>query len=469
MFETLTNRLQHVFRELRGQARLSEGNIAAAMDEIRTALLEADVNLQVVRTFIAEVREACLGEEVVRSVTPGQQVVKVVSDRLVALLGEANVPLDLGGPAPAVIMLIGLHGSGKTTTAAKLAKLLAGKQGRRPMLVAGDIYRPAAIDQLAVLGRDLGVPVHVDRANPDVASIARAGVEAARRAGCDTVIIDTAGRLQIDDRMVMELVRVRQAAGPREVLLVADAALGQEAVSVAEHFHRALDITGVILTKLDGDARGGAALSIRQVTGRPIKFAGVGEKVDDLEPFHPERMASRMLGMGDIVSLVEKAAAEVEAKDAARMAEKIRQEGFDFADFRDQLRQMRKMGGLESILGMLPGGDQMRGMPGFDEKRIVHMEAIINAMTPTERSRPEIIDFPRRRRLAKGSGTSLEEVGQLIRQFAEMRKMMKRTGLISRLMSGKAALGGGGGPAGLMTRGSNVTPPARKKRRKGRR
>jgi signal recognition particle subunit SRP54 len=283
------------------------------------------------------------------------------------------------------------------------------------------------------------------------------------------VIIDTAGRLQVDDRMVMELVRVRQATAPREVLLVADAALGQEAVSVAEHFHRALDITGVILTKLDGDARGGAALSIRQVTGRPIKFAGVGEKVDDLEPFHPERMASRMLGMGDIVSLVEKAAAEVEAEDAARMAEKIRQDGFDFADFRDQLRQMRKMGGLESILGMLPGGDQMRGMPGFDEKRIVHMEAIINAMTPTERSRPEIIDFPRRRRLAKGSGTSLEEVGQLIRQFAEMRKMMKRTGLLSRLMSGKAALTGGGGQGGLMSRGSNVTPPARKKRRKGRR
>lgn len=471
MFENLTQRLQQVFRELRGQARLSDANIATAMDEIRTALLEADVNLQVADGFIAEVRQACLGEEVLRSVTPGQQVVKVVSDHLVGLLGEANVPLDLAGPSPTVVMLIGLHGSGKTTTAAKLAKLLLAKQSRRPLLVAGDIYRPAAIDQLEVLGRELGVPVHVDRTNPDVAAIARAGVEAARRNGQDTVIIDTAGRLQIDDRMVMELVRIRQATSPREVLLVADAALGQEAVSVAEHFHRALELTGVILTKLDGDARGGAALSIRKVTGCPIKFIGVGEKTDDLEPFHPERMASRMLGMGDIVSLVEKAAAEIEVEDAARMAAKIQAEGFDFADFRDQLHQLRRMGGLEKIMGMLPGGDQLAGMGGFDEKKIVHMEAIINSMTPAERAKPELIDFPRRRRLARGSGTSIEEVGQLIRQFSEMRKMMKRTSLMGRLMSGKTpiASGAGAGRGAFLARGSNVTAAKSKKRKKSRR
>jgi len=466
MFESLTQRLQQVFRELRGQARLSEENIAAAMAEIETALLEADVNLQVARDFVAEVRAGCVGQEVLRSVTPGQQVVKLVSDRLVELLGARQVSLELSGPSPAVIMLVGLHGGGKTTTAAKLAKWLREKQGRQPLLVAGDIYRPAAITQLEVLGRDLGVPVHADRANPDVAAIARAGVEAARRTGRDTVLIDTAGRLQIDEQMVMELVRIRQTVAPREVLLVADAALGQEAVSVAEHFHRALDLTGVILTKLDGDARGGAAISIRKVTGRPIKFAGVGEKLADLEPFHPDRMASRILGMGDIVSLVEQAAAEVEAEDAAKMAEKIAREGFDFNDLREQFRQLRRMGGMEKLMGMLPGGAQLAGAQGFDEKKLAHLEAIICAMTPEERRRPDLLDYSRRRRLARGSGTKLEEVSQLLRQFTEMRKVMKRTGLLNRLMAGKTPLAGG---AGLMSRGSNVTAPKHKRRKKGRR
>lgn len=465
MFENLTDGLQQVFRRLRGYGRLSESNISDAMDEIRTALLEADVNYQIVKEFIAEVREHCLGAEVLKSVTPGQQVVKIVNDCLVGLMGESSVPLDLGS-FPSVIMVIGLHGSGKTTTAAKLAVNLK-KQNKKSLLVAGDIYRPAAIDQLEVLGNETGIPVYTDRSNPHVSVIAKNAVDSAVREGMDAVIIDTAGRLQIDDQMVQELVHINYAVSPKEILLVVDAALGQEAVSVADHFHKALGITGVILTKLDGDARGGAALSLRRVTNCPIKFVGVGEKVDDLEAFHPDRMASRILGMGDIVSLVEKAAEEIDEQEAARLEEKLRKQSFDFDDFLQQMRQMRKMGGLDSIIKMLPGGGQLGSLPpGLDSKKILHMEAAVCSMTKEERVRPEIINFSRRKRIAGGSGTSLEVVGQLIKQFSMMRKMMKKTSLINKLMSG-SSFGDIASFPKSFRRGSNIIKS--KKRKKWRR
>ncbi len=451
---------------MRGQGRLSESNIADAMREIRVALLEADVNQKVAMDFIEQVRAECLGDEVLRSVTPGQQVVKVVNDKLVELMGEKAAPLTFKNK-PAVIMMIGLHGSGKTTSSAKLANLVK-KQGRNPILVAADVYRPAAIDQLEILGDDTGVPVHVERGNRNVPAIARNAWERARLENFDTVIIDTAGRLQIDEAMLRELVLIKQAVNAGEVLLVADAALGQEAVSVAEHFHRDLNISGVILSKLDGDARGGAALSIRKVAECPIKFVGVGEKIEDLEVFHPDRMASRILGMGDVVSLVEKASEQIEEEEAARLEEKLRKNKFDFEDFLQQIRQMKKMGGLESVLKMLPGGDAMANSAGMDESRTVRMEAAILSMTPGERRRPDIIDFSRRKRIAKGSGTSLELVGQLIKQFLMMRKMMKKTGLVQKMMSGGLSGLGAMGMGGLSRQigGAGATKKKKKKRRK---
>ncbi len=438
MFDSLSDRLQETFRRLRGQARLTENNMSDALQEIRVALLEADVNLKVVREFIEDVKGDCIGGDVIKSVTPGQQVIKIVNDRLVELMGSEEVDLKLNSK-PSVIMMVGLHGSGKTTTAGKLALKLK-KEKKHVMLAAGDIYRPAAIDQLEVLGREIDVPVFADRGCNNVAMIARNAIERAKLEHCDVVIIDTAGRLQIDDTMVQELVQVNQTARPDEILLVGDAALGQEAVSVSEHFHQALGLTGIVLTKLDGDARGGAALSMRKVTGVPVKFVGTGEKLENLEVFHPERMASRILGMGDVVTLVERAAEKIDEEQALKLQEKLRKSQFDFEDFLGQLRQISEMGGMESVLKLLPGGKNLAGMMShMDPKYFSHMEAIVLSMTREERSNPDILDFSRRKRIAKGSGTSLEEVAQLIKQFSEMRKMMKKSGILGKFFNSDAS------------------------------
>ena len=478
MFQNLSDKLHDALRHLRGQAVLTEANINESMEEIRTALLEADVNVDVAEDFVRNVRTECLGGKVLRSVTPGQMAVKIVHDRLTALMGEEAVPLA-SGKSPVVILMCGLHGSGKTTTSGKLALRLK-KQNRRVLLAALDVYRPAAIDQLEILGREIGVDVHAERNVPDVPAIALRALDRARTEGADYLILDTAGRLQIDEPMVRELVRVKDMTHADEILLVADAALGQQAVSVAKHFHDALGLTGVVLTKLDGDARGGAALSIRSVTGCPVKFAGTGEKLEDLDVFHPERMASRILGMGDVVSLVERAAEKFDQEEAAKLEEKFKKNSFDFDDFLSQLRQMSKLGGVESILKFLPGGDKLADMPEFDSKKFSSMEAIICSMTRKERANAEMIDMSRKRRIARGSGRSQEEVSQLIRQFLMMKKMMKNSGLVGRLLGGapKGGMGpmfaprlpggfGGMGRGGFggMGRGSNYTPP-RKKRKK---
>lgn len=438
MLDALSDKLHDVFKKLRGEATLTENNIQEAMREIRLALLEADVNLEVVRSFIDKVRQDCLGKDVVRSISPGQQVVKIVNDRLVELLGSQQAELNLAS-SPTVIMMVGLHGSGKTTTSAKLAKMLK-KQRKNVLMAAADVYRPAAIDQLEFLGNEIGVPVYAERGNMNVAQIAANAVDQAKFNHNDVVIIDTAGRLQIDENMIQELIRLRQTVRSDEVLLVADAALGQEAVSVAQEFHKALSLTGFILTKMDGDARGGAALSIREVTGCPVKFIGTGEKIDDLEPFYPDRMASRILGMGDVVSLVERAAAEVDEQEAKKMQEKMRRNQFDFNDFLSQLKQVSRMGGLESILKFLPGGRQLSdAMSAMDPAQFRRIEAIILSMTPFERENPDEIDFSRRKRIAKGSGVALEQVSGLIKQFNGMRKMLRKNGLLAKLFGGGGA------------------------------
>lgn len=438
MLDALSDKLHDVFKKLRGEATLTENNIQEAMREIRLALLEADVNLEVVRSFIDKVRQDCLGKDVVRSISPGQQVVKIVNDRLVELLGSQQAELNLAS-SPTVIMMVGLHGSGKTTTSAKLAKMLK-KQRKSVLMAAADVYRPAAIDQLEFLGNEIGVPVYAERGNMNVAQIAANAVDQAKFNHNDVVIIDTAGRLQIDENMIQELIRLRQTVRSDEVLLVADAALGQEAVSVAQEFHKALSLTGFILTKMDGDARGGAALSIREVTGCPVKFIGTGEKIDDIEPFYPDRMASRILGMGDVVSLVERAAAEVDEQEAKKMQEKMRRNQFDFNDFLSQLKQVSRMGGLESILKFLPGGRQLSdAMSAMDPAQFRRIEAIILSMTPFERENPDEIDFSRRKRIAKGSGVALEQVSGLIKQFNGMRKMLRKNGLLAKFFGGGGA------------------------------
>jgi len=446
MFDSLSDKLHAVFKRLRGESRLSEANIADAMREIRLALLEADVNVDVASRFIESVKADCIGTDVLSSVTPGQQVVKIVHDQLVKLLGGDAAPLKADGE-PAVIMLVGLHGSGKTTTAGKLALHLR-KEGKQVLLVAGDVYRPAAIDQLEAIGKEIGVSVHVERTSVNVAAIAVNAVEEARKEHYDVVILDTAGRLQIDETMVQELIRIRQAVHPDEILLVADSALGQEAVSVAEHFHKALELTGLILTKLDGDARGGAALSIRQVTGVPVKFAGSGEKMDALEPFFPERMAGRILGMGDVVSLVEKAAAEIDEAEAKALQEKLKKNKFDFNDFLSQLKMLSKMGGLEGILRFLPGGRQIsQALSGMDPRHFKRIEAVILSMTKEERSNPDLVDFSRRKRIARGAGVPVDVVSGLVKQFETMRKMMRQNGPLGRMLSTgamPAAAPGGG-------------------------
>ncbi len=439
MFENLSDKLHGVFKKLRGQTTLNASNISDAMEEIRSALIEADVNVRVAGDFVRSLSEKCLGEAVLKSVTPAQQVVKFVNDELVKLLGgdgSSDLALD---KKLNVIMLVGLHGSGKTTSAGKLARYLKEKLKRNVLLVAGDVYRPAAIDQLEFLGREIGVPVHSERTSVNVPAIAANAVSWAEKNGFDTVIIDTAGRLQIDESMVQELIRIRQAVMADEVLLVADAALGQEAVSVAEHFHNALELTGVILTKLDGDSRGGAALSISKVTSCPIKFAGSGEKLDALEVFHADRMASRILGMGDVVSLVEKAAEEIDEAEAQALQKKLKQNKFDYNDFLGQLRQISRMGGLESIMRFLPGGREMRNaINSVDMKEFARMEAIILSMTKEERENPDILSFPRKKRIARGCGLPVEKVSALTKQFDSMRRMLKPSGALGRMMSGGA-------------------------------
>jgi signal recognition particle subunit SRP54 len=411
------------------------------------ALLEADVNFKVARDFIERVKAKSLGQEVVQSIQPGQQIIKIIHDELVELLGSANAGLQLSGN-PSCVLMVGLHGSGKTTSSGKLGRLLL-KQGRTPLLVAADVYRPAAMDQLEKLGQQVQVPVFVRRGETDVLKIARGALEMAKANNRNTLIFDTAGRLQIDEPLVQELVRLRDLIKPQETLLVLDGATGQEAVNVATHFDQALNITGSILTKLDGDARGGAALSLKAVTGKPIKFAGIGEKLEDFEPFHPERMASRILGMGDVVSLVEKAAEAVSLDDAKRLEEKMRKGQFTLEDFLEQLRQMKKLGPLESIVGMLPGGSE--AIKNADmrthEKEFTHMEAMICGMTPQERRNPHILNAKRRQRIAKGSGVSVTELNTMLNKFSQMQQMMKKMGKFQKML-----MKGGGGLPGMFRR-----------------
>ena len=425
MFESLTDRLQGVMQSLRGHGKLTAEDIDAAMREIRLALLEADVNFKVVREFVAHVKERALGAEVMESLTPAQQVVKIVNEELVALMGSGDSKLAFSGHPPTIVLMAGLQGSGKTTTCAKLAKLLK-KDGKSPVLIAADVYRPAAIDQLQTLAGRVGVPCYAPGAHVDPVDIARDGVAYARAHG-DVAIIDTAGRLHVDEELMAELVNIRDAVKPHNVLLVVDAMTGQDAVNAADAFRGHVDLDGVVLTKLDGDARGGAALSVRAVTGKPIKFASTGEKLDDFDVFHPDRMASRILGMGDVLSLIERAEQNLDAKQAAEMEAKLRRAEFTFEDFLEQLKQVRKMGSLSSILGMLPGIPGMKELKNVqvDDRQIDRIEAMIFSMTPQERRHPDVIDGSRRRRIAAGSGTSIQDVNLLLKQYREMQKMLK--------------------------------------------
>jgi len=432
MFDSLSEKLQSVFKNLRGYGKLTEKNVADALREVRVALLEADVNYKVAKDFIERTKQRALGQDVLSSVTPGQQIVKVVHDELVALMG-GGAP---GGRALPVgnIMTVGLHGCGKTTTCGKLAKLMA-KSGRKPLLVACDVYRPAAIDQLESLGKQLQIPVLSMRGEKDVTKIARQALTQDH----DVRIFDTAGRLHIDEELVQELVRMRDLLKPQEILLVADAATGQEAVNIAEHFDKALNITGIVLTKLDGDARGGAALSMRAVTGKPIKFAGVGEKLDDLEAFVPDRMAGRILGMGDVVGLVEKAQETFDAKEAEKLQQKIADQSLNLEDFLSQLQQMKKLGPLENLLGMLPGMGKMPDL-SLGDSQLKRVEAIVQSMTREERRRPEILNAGRRARIARGSGTSVAEVNDLLKQFSMMKRMMKDMGKMQKAFARKGGM-----------------------------
>ncbi len=434
MFESLSQKLQNAFRNLRGLGTISEGNISDSLREVRMALLEADVNFKVARDFIDRVKAKSLGADVIQSVSPGQQIVKVIHDELVELLGAQNASLNLSG-SRACIMMVGLHGSGKTTSSAKLARMLQ-KEGRAPLLVAADVYRPAAMDQLETLGRQLDIPVCSLRGETDVLKIADAAFKMAADLQRQTLIFDTAGRLQIDEPLVQELVRLKARIEPQEVLLVLDAATGQEAVNVATHFDKALSISGAILTKLDGDARGGAALSFKSVTGKPIKFMGLGEKLEDFQPFHPERMASRILGMGDVVTLVEKAAAAIDEDEAKRLEEKMRKGEFTLQDFLDQLRGMKKLGSLESVIGLLPGGGEALKQMDVQksEKEFRRMEGIICAMTPIERRNPQILNAKRRQRIARGSGVAVSEVNGVLNKFSQMQQMMKKFGKLQKMM-----------------------------------
>jgi len=427
MFDKLQERFESTFKKVRGYGKLTESNIKDTLREVRVALLEADVNFKVAKDFLEKVREKAMGEEVHTSITPGQQFVKIVYDELCEVLGSANKPLDIAAAPPVPVMLIGLQGSGKTTTSAKLAIHIR-KMGRKPLLVPSDIYRPAAIEQLVKLGKQINVEAFTMDVVKDPVTICKEAKIYAMRNGYDTLIVDTAGRLHIDDGMVNELVEQKRVLGPKETLLVLDSMTGQDAVSIAGVFNEKLGIDGIILTKLDGDTRGGAAISIKAVTGKPIKFIGVGEKLDALEPFFPDRLASRILGMGDVVSLVEKAQDVFDEKQARELERKFRKDEFTLEDFRDQIRQMKKLGSLESIIGMIPGMNKFKGAINFAEaeKDVKKTEAIINSMTSKERSRPNIIDGSRRVRISKGSGTQVQDVNELLKKYMETKKMLKK-------------------------------------------
>lgn len=427
MFDTLSDKLNAVFKKLKGHGKLTEKNIEEGLREVRLALLEADVHYRVAKKFIADIKERALGREVLSSLTPGQQVVKIVFDELTTLMGARNESLNLAGTQPVAIMLVGLQGSGKTTTAGKLAIFLR-NIGKKPYLVPADVYRPAAIDQLKKVGDQLSVPVFASTSDMDPVRICQEARTAAARDGCDTLLLDTAGRLHIDTALMNELKSIREAVDPSEILLVADAMTGQDAVNIAKAFDEALGIGGVILTKTDGDARGGAALSIKAVTDKPIKFIGVGEKLDQLEPFHPERMASTILGMGDVLTLIEKAQATVDEKKAAELERKLRKSQFTLEDFRDQMVQIRKMGSLSDLLKMIPGvggSKQLKNLQ-VDDRELVRIEAIINSMTPAERRRHTVINGSRRKRIAGGSGTSIQDVNRLLKNYTQVMKMMKK-------------------------------------------
>jgi signal recognition particle subunit SRP54 len=427
MFEKLQERLETTFKKLKGYGKLSETNIKDSLREVRIALLEADVNYKVAKDFLEKVKEKVLGEDVLSSITPGQQFIKVVYDELCEVLGKVNKPLDVAGSPPVPVLLIGLQGSGKTTTAGKLALVLR-KKGRKPLLVATDVYRPAAIDQLIKLGNQISIPTFFLKDVKDPLAICKEAKAYAMKNGFDTMIVDTAGRLHIDEGMVEEVAAQRKFLNPRETLLVLDAMTGQDAVAIATTFNEKVGIDGVILTKLDGDTRGGAAISIKAVTGKPIKFIGVGEKLDALEPFYPERLASRILGMGDVVSLVEKAQEVFDEKEARDLEKKIRKDEFTLEDFKEQIKQMKKLGTMESIMNMFPGFSKIKGAIDFGaaEKDIKRTEAIINSMTRKERIYPHIIDGNRRVRIAKGSGTKVQDVNELMKKFMETKKMMKK-------------------------------------------
>ncbi|CAN7465583.1 signal recognition particle protein [Paenibacillus sp. LjRoot153] len=438
-FEGLANRLQNVFGKLRSKGKLTEEDVGEALREVRLALLEADVNFKVVKDFIAKVKEQAIGQEVLKSFTPGMVVIDIVNKELTALMGGTQSKLARSNRPPTVIMMAGLQGAGKTTTSGKLAKMLL-KQNHRPLLVACDIYRPAAIKQLEVLGEQLKVPVFSlgDKVSP--VEIAKAGLQHAKDNGNDYVIIDTAGRLHIDENLMDELKNIREATSPDEILLVVDAMTGQDAVNVAESFHQQLELSGVVLTKLDGDTRGGAALSVKAVTGCPIKFVASGEKMDALEPFYPDRMASRILGMGDMLSLIEKAQAGIDMDKAKEMERKMRNAEFTFEDFIEQMEQVKKMGPLDQILDMLPGANKIKGMKDMkvDEKQMARVEAIVKSMTTEEKRKPELLNANRRKRIAAGSGNTVQEVNRFIKQFDDMRKMMKQ---FSGMMGPKGAKG----------------------------
>ena len=426
MFEGLSEKLNNAFKRLRSKGKLTPDDVKVGMREIKMALLEADVNYKVVREFVKTVSERAVGAEVLESLLPGQQVVKIVNEEMIALMGGSQSKLTISPKPPTVVMMVGLQGAGKTTHAAKLANMYK-KQGKRPLMVACDVYRPAAIRQLEVLGEQLDIPVFSMGTNVSPVKIAKAGLKEAERRGCDMVFIDTAGRLHIDEELMEELKKIKAEVAPTEILLTIDAMIGQDSVNVAEHFNELLDITGVILTKLDGDTRGGAALSVRHVTGKPIKFIGVGEKMDAIEAFHPDRMASRILGMGDVLSLIEKAEQAFDEKKAAELEQKLRKSLFTLDDYLDQLGQLKKMGNLEQLMGMIPGmkAGALKDAK-IDEGAMARTEAIIRSMTMKEREHPEIIQASRKIRIAKGSGTSVEEVNKLLKQFDQMRKMIKQ-------------------------------------------
>lgn len=423
MFKALTEKLESIFKKLKGKGFLKEDDVESALKEVRLALLEADVNFKVVKDFIQKIKEKAVGKEILESLTPAQQVIKIVNEELCDLLGKTNTKIQLSPNPPTIIMMVGLHGSGKTTTSAKLARLFK-KEGRRPMLVAADLKRPAAIDQLVTLGSQIGVPVYYSKEANSAVTLCQEAVRKAKIDSRDIVILDTAGRLHIDDSLMAELKNIKEGVSPKEVILVADAMTGQDAVNIAKIFNEKIGIDGIILTKMDGDARGGAALSMRAVTGVPIKFIGIGEKIEMLEPFHPERIASRILGMGDVLSLIEKAQRSFDQKEAEKLQKAIIDESFTFDDLKDYLTKLRGMGPLENLLSMIPGFNKIKNLE-IDEKEIIKIEAIINSMTKKERRNYNIIDGSRRRRIAMGSGTTVSDVNRLIKQYIEIKKTLK--------------------------------------------